>query len=57
MMWEEGLIDQLKEQVNHYPLKALFDELLRIDQVQKERIQQLQQQVDGQPWSPSEWEH
>lgn len=54
-MWEQELIEVLKQKVDTYPLVALLDELLLLNCKQKERIEQLKTQVDGQPWSPSEW--
>lgn len=54
-MWEEILIKPLKEQVVAYPERLLLDMLLELEQRQKERIEQMQAEVDGTAWSPSEW--
>lgn len=54
-MWENNLINELKNQVQNYPTKQLLELLLELNHQQQERIEHLKSQVDGVSWSPEQW--
>ncbi|MFK8242544.1 MULTISPECIES: hypothetical protein [unclassified Facklamia] len=54
-MWEEQLINELSTQAKDYPTKALLEVLLELSQQQCDRLELLQDEIDGKMWSPAEW--
>lgn len=55
-MVEKDLMAQWQEQAVDYPTKSLLVALKEMNRVQQERLQILYGQMDGQMWSPHDWD-
>ncbi|WP_124058208.1 hypothetical protein [Vaginisenegalia massiliensis] len=53
--WQEEWLAKWLKGAKDYPTRALLWQAVRLNQEQKQRLQQVSNQLDGQIWSPKEW--